>query len=61
MDNDNVRDHDNLNGKFRGFAHNMFNLQAKNNFVPIYALNSTNYDNRLFIIKLAKKLKELNY
>ena len=40
-----VRDHDHLNGKFRGYAHNKCNLQAKNNFVPMYAFNSTNYDN----------------
>ena len=52
--NDIVRDHDHLNGKFRGYAHNKCNLQAKNTFVPIYALNSTNYDNHLFITKLAK-------
>ena len=56
-----VRDHDHLNGKFRGCAHNKCNLQAKNprsggnanTFVPIYAFNSSNYDNHLFITKLA--------
>ena len=52
-----VRNHDHLNGKFRGYAHNKCNLQAKNNFVPIYAFNSTNYDNHLFITKLAKKIR----
>ena len=52
-----VRDHDLLNGKFRGYAHNKCNLQAKNTFVPIYAFNSTNYDNHLFITKLAKKFR----
>ena len=52
-----VRDHDHLNGKFRGYAHNKCNLQAKNTFVPIYAINSTNYDNHLFITKLAKKIR----
>ena len=56
-DGDIVRDHDHLNGKFRGYAHNKCNLRAKNNFVPIYALNSTNYDNHLFITKLAKKVR----
>ena len=40
-----VRDHDHLNGKFRGYAHNKGNLQAKNTFVPMYAYNSSNYDN----------------
>ena len=32
-----VRDHDHLNRKFRGYAHNKCNLQAKNTFVPMYA------------------------
>ena len=57
MGNDIVRDHDHLNGKLRGYAHNKCNLQAKNTFVPIYAFNSTNYDNHLFITKLAKKIR----
>ena len=43
-----VRDHDHLNGKFRRYAHNKCNLQAKNTFVPIYAFNSSNYDDHLF-------------
>ena len=54
MNNDIVGDHDHLNGKFRGYAHNKCNLQAKNNFVPMYAFNSSNYDNHLLITKLAK-------
>ena len=57
LGNDIVRDHDHLNGKFKGYAHNKCNLQAKNTFVPIYAFNSTNYDNHLFITKLAKKIR----
>ena len=57
MGEDVVRDHDHLIGKFRGHAHNKCNLQAKNTFVPIYALNSSNYDNHLFITKLAKKIR----
>ena len=52
-----VRDHDHLNGKLRGYAHNKCNLQAKNTLAPIYAFNSTNYDNHLFINKLAKKIR----
>ena len=39
------------------YSHKKCNLQAKNTFVPIYAFNSTNYDNRLFITKLAKKIR----
>ena len=42
---------------FRGYAHNKCKLQAKNNFVLIYAFNSTNYDNHLLITKLAKKIR----
>ena len=57
LGDDIVRDHDHLNGKFRGYAHNKCNLQAKNTFVPMYAFNSSNYDNHLFITKLAKKVR----
>ena len=57
MGEDIVRDYDHLNGKFRGYAHNKCNHRAKNNFVPIYAFNSTSYDNHLFITKLAKKIR----
>ena len=56
MNNDIVRDHDHLKEKFRGYAHNKCNLQAKNKFVPIYAFNATSYNNHLFMTKLAKKL-----
>ena len=56
-----VRDHDHLNGKFRGYAHNKCNLQAKNNFAPMYSFNSSNYDNHLFITKLAKKMGEKHH
>ena len=39
------------------FAHNKCNLQAKNTFVLLYAFNSINDDNHLFITKLAKKIR----
>ena len=58
LGNDIVRDHDHLNGKFRGYAYKKCNLQAKNNFVPMYAFDSSNYDNHLFITKLAKKIRQ---
>ena len=61
MGEDIVRDHDRLNGKFGGYAHNKFNFQAKNNFVPMYAFNSSNYDNHLFITKLPKKMGEKHH
>ena len=57
LGNEVVRDHDHLNGKFRRYAHEKCNPQAKNTFLPIYAFNSTNYDNHLFITKLAKKIR----
>ena len=57
LGNDIVGDHDHLNVKFRGYAHNKCNLQDKNIFVPIYAFNSTKYDNHLFITKLANKIR----
>ena len=57
LGNDCVRDHDHLNGNFRGYAHNKCNLHAKNTFVPMYAYNSSNYNNHLFITKLSKKVK----
>ena len=56
MGEDIVSDLDHLYGKLRGYAHNKCNLQAKNNFVPIYAFNSTKYDNHLFKTKLAKRI-----
>ena len=61
MGEDIVRDHDHLNGKFRGYAHNKCNLQAKNTFLPMYAYNSSNYDNHLFITKLAEKMGEKHH
>ena len=39
MADDFVRDHDHFNAKFRGYAHNKCNLQAKNTFVPMYTYN----------------------
>ena len=57
INNNIVRDHDQVNGNFRGYAQNKCNLQAKNTFVPIYAFNSTNYDNHIIITKTAKKIR----
>ena len=57
MGNDIVRGHNHLNGKFRSYGHSKCNLQAKNTFVPMFAYNSSNYDNHLSITKLAKEIK----
>jgi len=52
---DRVRDHDHLNGKYRGAAHNRCNLQAKlDKTVPIFFHNFSNYDLHLFIKELSK-------
>ena len=40
LGNDIVRDHDHVNGKFKGYAHNKCNLQIKNTFEPIYAFTN---------------------
>ena len=37
--------------------HNKWKLPARNNFVPIFAYTSTNYDNHLFITKRAKRIR----
>ena len=49
-----VRDHDHFNGKFRGYAHNICNLNSKKpSFVPLYFYNGSKYDIHLFIKELA--------
>ena len=54
-----VRDHDHFNGKLRGYAHNICNLNSKKpDFVPLYFYNGSKYDIHLFIKELAiTKLK----
>ena len=50
---DKVRDHDHLNGKYRGAAHSKCNLKArKNNFIPVYFHNGSKYDIHLIFEKL---------
>ena len=50
-----VRDHDHLNGKYRGAAHSKCNLKArKNNFIPVYFHNGSKYDIHLIFEKLVE-------
>ncbi|XP_023212216.1 uncharacterized protein LOC111615072 [Centruroides sculpturatus] len=54
-DDDKVRDHDHLTGKYRRPAHNQCNLHYKNpNFILVFIHNLTGYDAHLFV-------KELGY
>ena len=54
IEKDCVGDNNHWNGVFRAYAQNKYNFQAQNSFVPLYAYNSSNYDNHLFKTKLAK-------
>ena len=56
-----VRDHDHLNGKYRGASHNSCNINAKRiDFVPVIFHNLSGYDAHLFIKQLAHKIEEIN-
>ena len=50
-------DHHHPIAKFRGYAHSKCNLQAKKDFVPMFAYIFSQYDNHLFVTKLAKKVR----
>ena len=55
LDNDKVRDHDHLTGKYRGAAHNKCNLNCKkksSSFVPIFFHNFSGYDCHLIFEEL---------
>ena len=56
LNNDKVRDHCHLTGKYRGPAHNNCNLNLKDkiNFVPIFFHNLSGFDSHLFIKELAE-------
>jgi len=61
---DKVKDHDHLNGLYRGAAHNSCNLNANKfryNFVPLYFYNGSKYDFHLIIKELfsSKILQQL--
>ena len=54
MNNDKVRDHCHLTGKYRGPAHNNCNLKDKVNFIPIFFHNLLGFDCHLFIRELSE-------
>ena len=56
LDDDRVRDHDHLNGRYRGAAHNHCNLEMNNRRtkLPIIFHNLRGYDSH-FIVKAASK------
>ena len=61
LDNDKVRDHCHLNGKYRGAAHNKCNLEYKvPKHYPIFFHNLSNYDAHLLIKSLGVDDGEIN-
>jgi hypothetical protein len=59
LNEDRVRDHDNLTGKYRSVAHKKCNILArKDKFIPIFFPNLSNYDAHLFIKTLAERIKD---
>lgn len=60
-DDEKVRDHCHLTGKYRSAAHSICNLNYKiPKFIPVVLHNLTNYDSHLFIKKLAMKGETVN-
>ncbi|WP_289460252.1 endonuclease domain-containing protein, partial [Klebsiella pneumoniae] len=61
LNDDSVRDHDHLTGKFRGAAHNGCNLQwrldPKRYKLPIFFHNLRGYDSHLLVKAFAKQEK----
>jgi transposase len=53
LEGDKVRDHCHITGKFRGAAHNRYNLRFQlPKFTPIFFHNLAGYDSHLFIKNL---------
>ncbi|XP_065684304.1 uncharacterized protein LOC136096687 [Hydra vulgaris] len=54
LEEDKVKDHCHITGKYRGAAHNECNLNYKiPNFIPVFFHNLSGYDSHLFIKKLS--------
>ena len=61
LNNDKVRDHCHLTGKYRGAAHNQCNLNYKlPKFYPVIFHNLSGYDTHMFIKDLAETEGEIN-
>jgi hypothetical protein len=59
LNEDRVRDHDHLTGKYRSAAHKKCNILAKKDkFIPIFFHNLCNYNDHLFIKTLAERIKD---
>ena len=59
-----VRDHDHLTGLYRGAAHNVCNLKAKqikSSFVPVFFHNFSGYDCHLIFEQLINKAIEIGF
>ncbi|XP_065679834.1 uncharacterized protein LOC136094149 [Hydra vulgaris] len=55
LNEDRVRDHCHITGKYRGAAHNKCNLNYKiPTFIPVFFHNLSGYDSHLFIKKLSE-------
>ena len=61
LNNDKVRDHCHLTGKYRGAAHNQCNLDYKiPKFYPVIFHNLSGYDTHMFIKDIAETPGEIN-
>jgi hypothetical protein len=61
-EDDVVRDHDHINGKFIGSAHNHCNINRQNNrmFIPVVFHNMKNYDVHFIIQRLGSIKRKIN-
>ena len=61
IDNDEIKDHCHLTGKYRGAAHNKCNVQYKKpKFIPVVFHNLSGHDSHLFIKNLRVSNGDIN-